>query len=141
MQFSFLSWLGFTFLVLHLQSMEDKRGTNHAHSPFKEGSPSPDDVKTPPPAPFGSLSSLTSPLEVSSCCLRSPVWEQRGSSGKALVVDLSLSSDEGDLIADVSQDEEFTTKLFGDLNRDVLGPPGDDNIIILSDSDEEEDVR
>jgi hypothetical protein len=67
--------------------------------------------------------------------------EQRGSFGKALVVDLSLSSDEGDLIADVSRDEEFTTRLFGDLNRDVLGPPGDDNIIILSDSDEEEDVR
>jgi hypothetical protein len=29
-------------------------------------------------------------------------------------------------------------RLFGDLNRDVLGPSGDDKIIILSDSDEEE---
>jgi tricorn protease-like protein len=58
------------------------------------------------------------------------------------VVDLSSSSDEGDLIADVSRDEEFTRRLFGDLNRDVIGPSSDDNIIILSDSDkEEEDVR
>jgi hypothetical protein len=31
---------------------------------------------------------------------------------------------------------------FGDLNRDVIGPSSDDNIIILSDSDkEEEDMR
>jgi hypothetical protein len=58
------------------------------------------------------------------------------------VVDLSSSSDEGDLIADVSRDEEFTRRLFGDLNRDVLGPPGDGKIVILSYSDgEEEEVR
>jgi hypothetical protein len=58
------------------------------------------------------------------------------------VVDLSSSSDEGDLINDVSRDEELARRLFGDLNRDVLGPPGDGKIIILSDSDEkEEDVR
>ncbi len=38
------------------------------------------------------------------------------------------------------QDEEFTKRLFGDLNRDVLGPPGDGKIIILSDSDEEEEA-
>jgi tricorn protease-like protein len=58
------------------------------------------------------------------------------------VVDLSSSSDEGDLIADDSRDEEFIRRLFGDLNRDVIGPSSDDNIIILSDSDkEEEDMR
>jgi hypothetical protein len=57
-------------------------------------------------------------------------------------VDLSSSSDEGDLINDVSRDEELARRLFGDLNRDVLGPPGDGKIIILSDSDEKkEDVR
>jgi hypothetical protein len=50
-RFSFLSWLGFTFLVLHLQSMEDKRGTKRARSPSKEGSSSPNGAKTPPPAP------------------------------------------------------------------------------------------
>jgi hypothetical protein len=57
------------------------------------------------------------------------------------MMDLSSSSDEGDLIADVSRDEEFIRRLFGDLNRDVHGPPDDAKIIILSDSDEEEEVR
>jgi hypothetical protein len=55
------------------------------------------------------------------------------------VVDLSSSSDEGDLIADVSRNKEFDIRLFGDLNRDFLGLPGDDKIIILSDSNEEEE--
>jgi hypothetical protein len=41
------------------------------------------------------------------------------------VVDLSLSSDEGDLIADVLRDEALATRLFGDLKHDVLGPPDD----------------
>jgi hypothetical protein len=57
------------------------------------------------------------------------------------MVDLSSSLDEEDLIPDTSWDEEFTKKIFSDLNRDVLGPPDDGNIIILTDSDEEEDVR
>jgi hypothetical protein len=69
------------------------------------------------------------------------VWEQEGSFGKAPVVDLSSSSDEGDLIADVSRDEEFTRRLFEDFNNDVLGLPDDGNIIILGDSDEEEKVH
>jgi hypothetical protein len=64
----------------------------------------------------------------------------RGSSGNAPVVDLSSSSNEGDLITDVSRDEEFTRRLFGDLNRDFLGPSDDGKIIILSDSNEEEGV-
>jgi hypothetical protein len=55
------------------------------------------------------------------------------------VVDLSSSFDEEGLIADVSRDEEFTGRLFGDLNRDILGSSGDGKIIILSDSDEEEE--
>jgi hypothetical protein len=57
------------------------------------------------------------------------------------VVDLSSSSNEGDLIADVSRDKAFTRRPFGNLNCDVLGPPGDSKIIILNDSDEEEEVR
>jgi hypothetical protein len=52
-------------------------------------------------------------------------------------VDLALSSGEEDSIADTSQDEELTRKLFSDLNRDILGPPGDGKIIVLSDSDDE----
>jgi hypothetical protein len=55
------------------------------------------------------------------------------------VVDLSSSSDEEDLIVDVSRDEEFDRRLFGNLNHNVLGPPSDCKIIILSDSDEEEE--
>jgi hypothetical protein len=56
-------------------------------------------------------------------------------------VDLSSSSNEEGLITDTSRDEKFTRRLFGDLNLDVLGPPGDGNIIILSNFDEEEAVR
>jgi hypothetical protein len=55
------------------------------------------------------------------------------------VVDLSSSSDEEGLIHDTSWDAEFTRRLFGELNRDVLRPLDDDKIIILSVSDEEEE--
>jgi hypothetical protein len=54
---------------------------------------------------------------------------------------LSSSFDEGDLITDVSWDEEFTKRLFGDLNHDVLDPLDDDKVIIVNNSDEEEEVR
>jgi hypothetical protein len=58
------------------------------------------------------------------------------------MIDLSSSSDEENLIVDTAHDVEFTRKLFGDLNCDILRPPGDGNIIILNDSDEEkEEVR
>jgi hypothetical protein len=49
------------------------------------------------------------------------------------VVNLSSSFDEEDLIANILRDEEFARRLFGNLNRDVLGPPGDGKIIILND--------
>jgi hypothetical protein len=117
--------------------MKDKRGTKHARSPSKEGSSSLSGAKNPSPAPSGlPPPPLKSPQEVSSHC---PAHRCGGSSGKALVVDLSSSFDEGDLIADVSRDEEFVRKLFGDLNHDFLGPSTDDKIIILSDFDEEEE--
>jgi hypothetical protein len=54
-------------------------------------------------------------------------------------VDLSSSSNEECLIADMSHDEEFARRLFGDLNHDFLGPLSDGKIIILSDSDEKEE--
>jgi hypothetical protein len=56
-------------------------------------------------------------------------------------VDLALSSGEEDSIADTSRDEELTRKLFGDLNRDILGPPGDGKIIVLSDSDDDDETH
>jgi hypothetical protein len=56
------------------------------------------------------------------------------------MIDLSLSSDEENFIADTSCDTEFARKLFGDLNCDILGPPGDGKVIILDDSDEEKEA-
>jgi hypothetical protein len=56
-------------------------------------------------------------------------------------VDLALSSNEEDSVADTSRDEEFTRKLFSDLNRDILRPPGDGKIIVISDSDDEDETH
>jgi hypothetical protein len=57
------------------------------------------------------------------------------------MVDLTSSSGEEDFFADTSRDEELTRKLFGDLNRDILGPPGGGKIIVLSDSDDEDEAH
>ncbi len=56
-------------------------------------------------------------------------------------MDLASSSGEEDFIADTSRDVELAKKLFGDLNHDILGPPGDGKIIILSDSDDEDEAH
>jgi hypothetical protein len=56
-------------------------------------------------------------------------------------VDPALSSGEEDSVADTSRDEEFSRKLFGELNRDILGPPGDDKIIVISDSDDDDETH
>jgi hypothetical protein len=56
-------------------------------------------------------------------------------------VDLALSSSEEKSIADTSWDEEFARKLFGDLNRDIVGPPDDGKIIVISDSDDEDETH
>jgi hypothetical protein len=114
--------------------MEDKRGTKRPRSPSREGSSVPSSVLTPPPALSGSSLPPGSPLEVSSCRMHSPIFEQGGPSERIPVVDLSL--DEEDLIPDTSRDEEFVKRLFGDLNRELLGLSDDGKVIILSDSDE-----
>jgi hypothetical protein len=57
------------------------------------------------------------------------------------MVDLASSSGEEDFFADTSWDEELTRKLFGDLNRDILGSPGDGKIIVLSDSNDEDEAH
>jgi hypothetical protein len=54
------------------------------------------------------------------------------------VTDLSSSLEEEDLITDTSHDSEFAQRLYGELNRAILGPPANGKIIILSDSNEEE---
>jgi hypothetical protein len=119
--------------------MEDKRGIKQERSPSVKGSNAASDTKTPPPMPYGTPSPPRSPSKVSSCRPRSPVFEQGSPSGKALVIDLSSSSDEEDFIGDISCDFEFAQRFYGELNRGFLGPTDDDNIIILSDSDEEKE--
>jgi hypothetical protein len=57
------------------------------------------------------------------------------------MVDLASPSGEEDFFADTSRDEELARKLFDDLNRDILRPPGDGKIIVLSDSDDEDEAH
>jgi hypothetical protein len=111
--------------------MEDKKGVKRECSPSAEGSPLPDDAKTPTPVPSGSPPPLGSPSDVSSHCRCSSLFEQGSASGATPV------SSPSSLVVDTSHDEEFARKLFGDLNRDILGPPGDGKIIIIDDSDDE----
>jgi hypothetical protein len=87
----------------------------------------------------GSMLPPVSPPDVSSHRPPSPVCEHGGPSEEIPVVD--LSSDEEEIaLPDTSRDEEFARRLFDDLNRGVLGPPDDNNIIILNGSYEEEEV-
>jgi hypothetical protein len=68
------------------------------------------------------------------------VFEQGGGAPGRLwwSINLSSSSDEENLITATSRDFEFAQRLFGELNRAVLGPPDDGKIIVPSDSDEDE---
>jgi hypothetical protein len=45
------------------------------------------------------------------------------------------------LVVDTSRDKEFARKLFGDLNRDILGPPSDGKIIIIDDFDDDDEAQ
>jgi hypothetical protein len=122
---SSLPRLGFHSLVLCFPTMEGQRGIKRERSSSTEGSPTASDAKTPPPAPSGTPSPPGSPVEVSSRRPRSPVLEQGGPSRTALVVDLSSPQDEEEPIHDTARDFEFAQPLFGKINRDLLGPPGD----------------
>jgi hypothetical protein len=115
--------------------MEDKRGTKHEHSPSAGGSPLPDDTETPPPTSSGSPPPPGSPSVAS---LRRPcslVFEQGNASEKIPMLDHSS------FIIDTSHDEKLGIKLLGDLNRDILGPPGDGKIIVLDDSDNDDEAQ
>jgi hypothetical protein len=115
--------------------MEDKKGVKREHSPSAEGSPLPDDAKTLPPVLSGSLPPPGFPSEVSLHRHCSPVFTQGSASGTTPV------SGPSSLVVDTSRDEEFTRKLFDDLNRDILGPPGDGKIIIIDDSDDDDEAQ
>jgi hypothetical protein len=121
--------------------MENKKNLKCPHSPSDEGSSSPSKGSTPPPSRSGCPPSTQSPPAISSCRLCLPPCEQGGASEPVPVVDSALSSGEEESIADTSRDEEFARKLFGDLNRDILGPPGDGKIIVISDSDDENETH
>jgi hypothetical protein len=69
------------------------------------------------------------------------MFEQSGPSRNIPVIELSSSSDEEVFFADIARDAEFAKRLFGDLYRDLLGPPGVGKVIVLSDSDEEKQAR
>jgi hypothetical protein len=56
----------------------------------------------------------------------------------APVVDLSSPQGEENPLNDIACDFEFARCLFSELNHAFLGPPDDDIVIILSDSDEAE---
>jgi hypothetical protein len=117
--------------------MEDKRVIKRERSPFTEGSPLPGDVKTLLYVPSGSPSPQGSPSKVTSRCPCSLVFEQDDTSRKTHMIDLSSFSDEENFIVDTSRDVELTKKHFGDLNRNILGPPGNSKIIVLDNSDDE----
>jgi hypothetical protein len=115
--------------------MEDKRDIKRECSPSAEGSPLPDGTKTPLPAPFESPPPPGSPSEVSSCRPCSPVFEQGNASRKTPMINHSS------FIVDTSHDVELARKLFGDLNCDIIRPPGDDKIIVLDDSDNDAEAQ
>jgi hypothetical protein len=115
--------------------MEDKRGIKRERSPSAEGSPLPDDAETPPPTPSRSPPPPGSPSIVSSRRPCSLVFEQGNVSRKIPKLDPSS------FIADASHDEELARKLFGNLNRDILRPPGDSKIIVLDDSDDDGEAQ
>jgi hypothetical protein len=85
-----------------------------------------------------SVHTTTSSLEVSSQGLPSPMHKHDEPSERFPVVD--LSSEEEEAAMDTSRDEEISRKLFGDLNHGLLGPPGDGSVIVINDSEEEEEV-
>jgi hypothetical protein len=138
---SFFFRLGFLSPTLHSLAMEDKRGAKHRCSPSAQVIPSSSETKTPPPVPSGSPPPPGSLMEISSCYPCSPVFEQGGPSGNIRVIELSSSSGEVGFFVDISRDAEFTKRLFGNLNCDLLRSPGDSKVIVLNDSDEEEEVR
>jgi hypothetical protein len=124
---------------LHFFTMGVKRGIKCSHVYVSVSSSSSSDALTPPSSPTGSLPPPASSLEgliPGAAVPNVQAWQALW--GFPMV---DLSSGEEDTFPDTSRDEEIAWKLFGNLNRGLLGPPGDDNFIVLSDSDKEKEVR
>jgi hypothetical protein len=120
--------------------MEEKRGIKRSRSSRSGSSSSSSNASMPPLSPSESLLPPVSLLDVSSRRPPSPVCEHGGPSEEIPVVELS-SDEEENALPNTSRDEEFIQRLFGDLNHGLLGPLSDGNVIILSDSNEEEEVH
>jgi hypothetical protein len=140
---TFLFFISFllrvSFFVLRFPTMEDKTDIKWERSPSMEGNPAASNAKTPPPTPSETPSPLGSPADVSSRKPLSSVFEQggslrEGSSGGSIFI-----FGWGRTHPWYARDFEFTQRLFGELNRDLLGPPDDGKVIILSDSDKEKE--
>jgi hypothetical protein len=125
-------------LPLHLCTMEEKRGIKHSRSSASGSSFSSSGASTPTSSLSNSMPPPVSPPEASSRRPPSPVHEHSGPFVAIPVVD--LSSDEEEIFLDTTWDKEFARRVFNELNHELFGPPGDGNIITLSDSDEEEEV-
>jgi hypothetical protein len=115
--------------------MEDKRGTKREHSPSAGGSPLPDDAETTPLALSGSPPSPRSPSVASLYRPCSLVFEQGNTFEKTPMLDPSS------FIADTSHSEKLARMLFGDLSHDILGPPSNDKIIIINDSNDDGEAQ
>jgi hypothetical protein len=135
--YSFTFCLGFSSLLS--TTMEDKRRIKRSRSSVRDSSSSSSDASTSLPSPSDSVLSPVLLPEASLHRPPSPVHEHGGPSEAIPVVDLSF--DEEEIFPDNMWDEELARRLFGELNHKLRGPPGDDNIIILNDSDEEDEVH
>jgi hypothetical protein len=63
------------------------------------------------------------------------VFEQGNASRKTPMIDPFS------FVIDTSRDMKLARKIFGDLNRDILGPPGDGKIIVLDDSNDDTEAQ
>jgi hypothetical protein len=90
----------------------------------------------PPSSPSSSSSPPDSSLGGLPQGPPSPIYEHEEPSKGFPVV--NLSSEEEDVVLNTSQDDDITCMQFDDLNCGLLGLPDKGNVIIISDSEEEE---
>jgi hypothetical protein len=118
--------------------MGTKRGIKRSRV-YASASSSSSDASTPPSSPPLSLPPPASLVEGSSQGPLSLMRECGEPSKEFSVVALDSEDEDDDQNApDTVWDEEIARKLFSDLNRDLLGLPGDGSVIIINDSEEEE---
>jgi hypothetical protein len=110
--------------------MDDKRGTKRECSPSAGGKSFARRRRNSTTGIIWISANTGSLSIVSSRHLCSLVFELGNTSGKIPMLNPPS------FIVDTSRDEELARKLFGNQNRDILGPPGDGKIIVLDDSND-----